>query len=151
MARYFLDSSALVKQYHDESGSRKVAQLFADQGNRFLVSRLALVEVRSSFARLVRVGVLTTADFARLAAQLESDVSAKILVVAALSSQRLRDASELLGTHGLTKSLRTLDAIHLATAQSLHQRTRLAAFVAADKKLLAVAGDACGLAIVDVS
>ena len=134
MARYFLDSSALVKQYHHESGSTKVEQLFVDQGNRFLVSRLALVEVHSSFARLVREGVLTTTDFTRLVARLESDVSSKILVVAALSSERLRDASELLGTHGLTHYARTLDALQLATAQSLHQRSRLTAFVAADKK-----------------
>jgi predicted nucleic acid-binding protein len=151
MARYFLDSSALVKRYHHESGSTKIEQLFVGQGNRFLVSRLALVEVQSSFARLVREGVLTGADYGRLVLRLETDASSGVLVVAALSGQRLSDASALLGTHGLTQAIRTLDAIHLATAQLLHNRTQLTAFVAADKKLLAVAANACGLSVLDVS
>jgi hypothetical protein len=42
--------------------------------------------------------------------------------------------------------MRALDAIHLASAQALHDRRKLAAFVAADKKLL-TAATACGLNI----
>lgn len=71
MARYYLDSSALVKRYHQESGSAEVDALFHAEGNRFLVSRLALVEVHSSFARLVREGVLAKANFDKLIARME--------------------------------------------------------------------------------
>jgi hypothetical protein len=42
-----------------------------------------------------------------------------------------------------------LDAIHLATAQALHGRSRIAALVAADKKLLAAAAGG-GLPILDI-
>ncbi len=150
MARYFLDASALVKRYHQESGSAAVESLFKGEGNRFFVSRLALVELHSTFARLVRELAISAADFGRLARQLEHDVAAGSLAVAAVSSRRLEGASAILGTHGFTTNLRTLDAIHLATAQALNVRNRLAAFVAADEKLLAAASVACGLPILDV-
>jgi predicted nucleic acid-binding protein len=150
MARYFLDSSALVKRYHQERGTVTVEALFNAADNRFVISRLALVEVHSTFARLVREGVVTEADFVRLIARLEADVAAGALTVAAVSSQRLSEASTLLRTHGSTHPMRTLDAIHLATAQALHVRRRLAALVAADKKLLTAAA-ACGLPVLDVS
>ena len=65
------------------------------------------------------------------------------------SSRRLEVAASLLGTLGLKHNVRTLDAIHLTTAQALHDRSRLTAFVAADKKLLTVAA-ACGLTVLDV-
>lgn len=150
MARYFFDSSALVKRYHTETGTAEVEALFASPEDRFFISRLALVEVQSSLARLVREGTLTATNFGELKARLADDVAAGILHVAAVSHRRLEDASTILGTHGFTHNVRTLDAIHLATAQALHARSRLAAFVAADKKLLTVASEACGLTVVDV-
>jgi predicted nucleic acid-binding protein len=140
----------LVKRYHQESGTAAVEGLFDGPGNQLFVSRLALVEVHSSFARLVREGLLTEADFGKLIARLDDDVATGVVTVAAVSSRRLAGASSLLGTHGLTSTMRTLDAIHLATAQALHSRSRIAAFVAADKKLLAVAATTCGLAVLNV-
>lgn len=149
MARYFLDSSALVKRYHLESGSSTVQNLFQASDNRFFISRLAMVELHSTFARLVREGTLANSDFARLIARLDADVASDLLIVAAVSSRRLEGASSILHTHGLTNAVRTLDAIHLATAQALHGRRRIAAFVAADKKLLAIAA-VRGFAVLDV-
>ena len=92
----------------------------------------------------------TSSDFHCLVSRLEADVAAKILIVAAVTSRRLDEAAAIFATHGLTNGVRTLDAIHLATAQALHARNPLAAFVAADKKLLAVAV-VCGLNVLDVS
>lgn len=150
MSRYFLDSSALVKRYHTESGSDKVLRVFADSSCRVLVSRLALVEVHSCFARLVRDSVLSEAEFLRLSTRMKTDVTSRVLFVAAVSGARLQDASTLLATHGLTNPIRALDAIQLATAQALHRRSRLAGFFAADKRLLTSAA-ACGLTAIDVS
>ena len=70
--------------------------------------------------------------------------------LSAVTTQRLEAASALLGTHGLKSTIRTLDALQLATAQALHARRRIAAFVAADKKLSASAA-ACNLPVLDVS
>lgn len=150
MARYFLDSSALVKHYHQESGSSAVNGLF-DGNNRLFISRLALVEVHSAFSRLVREGILTEQDFLNVIARMESDVSAGTLTVTAVSSQRLEAASGILRTHGVTINIRTLDAIQLANALALHVRSSIAAFVASDKKLLDSASAACGLTSLDVS
>jgi predicted nucleic acid-binding protein len=150
MARYFLDSSALVKRYHEEVGSDAVDDLFNDPGNRFFISRLALVEIHSAFARLVREGILREAEFDKLIARMEGDVASGLLTVAAVSSPRLQAASTILRTHGLKNTVRTLDAIHLATAQAFHGRSRLAAFVASDKKLLASAPTACGVAALEI-
>ena len=150
MARYFLDSSALVKCYHQESGSSDLERLFLGPDNRFFIFRLALVEVHSSFARLVREGVFTESDFGKLISRLEADVTSGVLAVAAVSSRRLEAASFILRTHGLANNVRTLDAIQLATARALHGRSPLAAFVAADKKLLKSAAVACGFTVIDV-
>lgn len=150
MPRYFFDSSALAKRYHQESGTAAVDAMFADPQNQFFVSRLALVEVTSSFARRVREGIFTPADFVTCVQRVEGDVSAGFLRLAAVSSQRLQAASGLFAVHGLALPLRTLDAIHMATAEALFNRTRLTAFVAADQRLLAVAV-ACGLPVIDVS
>jgi predicted nucleic acid-binding protein len=139
MARYFLDSSALVKRYHQERGSSEVADLLNKPDNRFFVSRLALVEIHSAFARLVREQTLSESDFKSLILRLDADVASGLFSVAAISSRRLDSAALLLRTQGLTQSLRTLDAIQLATAQALNNRSTLAAFIAADKKLLASA------------
>jgi uncharacterized protein len=140
MPRYFLDSSALVKRYHQESGSPAVDELFQEQSNRFFASRLALVEVHSTFARLVRAGVLSANNLKNLLARLDADVATGALAVAAISSPRLESAAVLLATHGTTLPMRTLDAIHLATAQALQNRASLAAFVAADRQLLQMRG-----------
>ena len=149
MPRYFLDSSALVKHYHQESGSARIQELFDGPANRFFISRLALVEVHSTFARLVREGVLTKPDLSRLVLRLKDDVASGVLTVAAVSSRRLEGASSILATHGPSYPVRTLDAIHLATAQALHGRSQIAAFVAADKSLLVVAAAGCGFAVLD--
>ena len=151
MARYFLDSSALVKRYHQESGTAEVEErLFNEPANRFFVSRLALVELHSCFARLVCEGTLSKSDFAKLTARFEEDVASGVLLVAAVSSRRLEGAASLLATQGLTQPLRTLDAIHLATARALDGRSRITAFVAADQKLIAAAANGGGLAVLNL-
>lgn len=125
MPRYFLDTSALVKRYHQESGASQVAGLFTEPGNRCFISRLAFVEGYSCFARLVREAVLKKEEFGKVISRLDQDAASGTLIVAALSARRLADATAILSTHGLTSTIRSLDAIHLATAQALHSRSRL--------------------------
>jgi predicted nucleic acid-binding protein len=149
MARYLLDSSVLVKRYHEERGSERLGELFSAAGNRFFVARLSLVELHSTFARLVRERVLTQDDLARVLNRLNADVASGRLSIAAVSGPRFDAAAEILRTHGLTYNIRTLDALHLATAQALDRRSRLTSFIVADKKLSASAL-ACGLNVEDL-
>jgi uncharacterized protein len=136
MARYYFDSSALVKHYHPEQGAELVDQIFAELTNRILISRLSLVELQSAFARLVREGILEKDIRDKIVRRVNNDVASGLLTVVAVSGVRLVEAAELLATTGLTLPLRSLDAIHLATAMALHKRTRLASFVAFDNQLL---------------
>ena len=150
MARFFLDSSALVKRYHKERGSERLDELFSATDNRFFVARLALVELHSTFARLVRERVLTQDSLTQILIRLNADVASGLLSIVAVSGPRFDAASDILRTHGLTYNIRTLDALHLATAQALDRRSRLTTFVVADKKLSASAV-ACGLNVEDIS
>ena len=61
MARYFFDTSALVKRYHPEPGTQVVLAMFGERGATIRVSRLALVECVSAFCVKVRSGHLTPA------------------------------------------------------------------------------------------
>ncbi len=57
MARYYFDTSALVKRYHLEVGSTDVDRILTEAGSEFFIARLAAVEMLSSFAGKVRTGV----------------------------------------------------------------------------------------------
>ena len=150
MARYYLDTSALVKRYHQEPGSSDIDLLFADPANQLFISRLAIVESHSTFSRLVREGQLSVTGFTAVTARIDADVAAETIKVLALSSKRLADAAALFTSHGLSHNLRTLDAIHLATAQALISRRGIAAFVAADKKLLKGAQEAMAFQVIAI-
>jgi len=81
---------------------------------------------------------------------MKGDVALGLLQVAAVSGRCLDAASDLLAVQGLTIPMRALDTIHLATAEALHNQSRLTALVAADKRLLAAA-TARGIPVMDVS
>jgi hypothetical protein len=50
MTRYFFDTSALIKQYHAETGTPEVQRILAEPGAELLIARLATVETLSGFA-----------------------------------------------------------------------------------------------------
>jgi predicted nucleic acid-binding protein len=72
-----------------------------------------------------------------------------VLSIVAVSGPRFDAAAEILRTRGLEYNIRTLDVLHLATAQAVDRRARLTSFVVADKKLSANAV-ACGLNVEDL-
>jgi predicted nucleic acid-binding protein len=78
------------------------------------------------------------------------DVAEGNIHILAVSAVTFAAASAIVRSIGLEQPLRSLDALHAATAQKIYQRLKLAAFVAADKRLL-LSAEACGLPIFDVS
>jgi PIN domain nuclease of toxin-antitoxin system len=54
---YFLDTSALAKLHHQETGSELVERIVAVPGSA-VISRLSLIEMESVFAIKVRTGQL---------------------------------------------------------------------------------------------
>jgi uncharacterized protein len=135
----YWDTSAFVKRYVQEQGRRAVMTLLKRYD--FVSSTILPVELRSAFRRRVDEGTLEADELPKLIERAASDRKYWTLVEA--SADVLAAAETLVGTH----PLRTLDAIHLASAQFF--AARLAApplFVSADKRQSDVAA-AIGLSV----
>jgi predicted nucleic acid-binding protein len=138
VTRYF-DSSALVKRYVDETGSRAVRRLLAS--GSIATSRLSEVEVTSAIRRRMRESTLSVSEGSSILAALTRDVPA--LLIVELTPDVVAIAGRLLERH----ALRSSDAVQLASAVYLRQQ--LAApipFVAFDMRL-ADAARAEGLSV----
>jgi predicted nucleic acid-binding protein len=139
MTFYFLDTSALVKRYHVEAGSSKVAMILAEPDSSHLISRLGLVEAVSAFALKVREGQIQVDDFSAYRMRLLADVRNRSINVARVRVAHFKQADQLLQKHGTNVKLRTLDSLQLATALDLRTRAMLDHFVCADLNLCKIA------------
>jgi hypothetical protein len=148
MADRFFDTSATVKHYLPETGTAKVDALLADGGARDFLSDLGVVELQSVFARQVRTGQITAADFALFRGRFLADIASGLRTLLPVTGRDFHLAQHLLARHGLTRSLRTLDTIQLAVALGRHALTPLHAFVCADLNLNHVTTSE-GLAVVN--
>ena len=79
MPRYFLDSRALIKYYHNEPGSPEVQRILAEVASEHFISRLAWTEILSGLAKKVRTGVLTVAEYAPLQRRFRADINKRLL------------------------------------------------------------------------
>jgi predicted nucleic acid-binding protein len=139
MANHFFDTSAAVKRYWAEPGTARVDALLAEASSRHFLSALGVVELHSVFARLVRTGQLTVANFHLVRGRLLADLAAGLWQVVAVGDAHFHHAQQLLVQHGLMRSLRTLDALQLALGLAAHAAAPLDAFVCADSNLAHVA------------
>jgi predicted nucleic acid-binding protein len=148
MADNFFDTSALGKHYHQELGTPKVDQLLAAPGARHCISRLTVVEIHSVFAKKVRTGLLSLADFQTLGRRFRGDVRRRLFQVARVTSPHFQAAEQLIRRLGPAQNLRTLDALQLAVALDLRNRGVVSQFVCADQSLCAIAA-AEGLPVIN--
>ena len=136
---YFLDSSALIKLYHPELGSQRVAAIFGEPDRRIIVSRLAGVEFHSALALKTRTGHLDGERSAALRIRFLNDVASGAIALVAVSESHYPAAERLIVRYGERQGLRTLDALQLAVALEVKDRVGLDTLVAADKVLCEVA------------
>ena len=148
MAEHFYDTSAAVKHYRAELGTAKVDGLLADSASRHYLSTLGVVEMHSAFGRLVRLGQITAAEFLRLRGRLLTDIATGVWQIIQITPADFQQAQQLLVNHAASRSLRTLDALQLAVALSLHALNPLDDFVCADANLGLIAS-AEGLTVVN--
>jgi predicted nucleic acid-binding protein len=140
MATYYADTSVLVKQHVDEIGSGWVrTTLDAAAGHHIAVSRLAEVELVAAFARRAREGTLLGESLARAEDDAQR-LGAQVYSWIELSSEVVERAQLLVRSY----TLRTLDALHLASALLVAEQFSAAVlpaltFLAADERLLAAA------------
>jgi hypothetical protein len=133
MSNHFLDTSGLVKHYHPELGTPKVDRLWADAGAKLFISRLSVVETVSVFAKKVRNGTISPADFGLLRRRFFADLRNRRLLIVRLLVRHFQEADRLLQQHGLTNSLFTLDSLQLAVALDLQRRGMIDEVMAADR------------------
>ena len=133
MIRY-LDTSALVKRYVPEQGTKQVRSLMRER-EPLATSRLSWVESSAAFARRRREGSLSTTDDLRIREQIARDFVALAIVEPA--PDVLDRAATLCTVH----PLRAVDAVHLSSALWLgaHVDPEVT-FVTADRALARIAG-----------
>ncbi len=139
MALNFFDTSALAKHYHAEIGTPKVDGLLAIPGDRHVISRLSVIEFHSVFAKQVRMGRATLADYRKVTRRFRGDVAAKRIRVVRVLVAHYQMAERLIRKVGPSQNLRTLDALQLATALIINAKVQPVQFVCADQVLCGIA------------
>lgn len=124
----YFDTSALVKRYIDEAGRREVLQLLRQHD--CVTSAVLPVELRSALRRRVSEGTLDASRLPEILKRVTADRAYWTLVE--IGADVLVAAETLVATH----PLRTLDAIHVASARLFAARvsTPELVFVSADKR-----------------
>lgn len=140
MSVAYFDSSALLKHYVTEMGSRWVqTYLSTISPYGVFTSCLTTVEVACAFARRLREGVLTAAAYGTVESAFEYDIRHKYNLLD-VNWVTLDMARQLSKRH----PLRAYDAVHLAAAHLANQKLIEAekpplVFVCADSRLAAIA------------
>jgi hypothetical protein len=137
---YFLDSSALVKRYINETGSIWINDLFAPAlNNEFFIAVVTPVEIVAAITRRSHGGTISPTDATTICNLFRADVLSSYQVVE-LTSGLIARAMALAQTHGL----RGYDAVQLAAALEVNALCVASGlptltFVCADVELNAVA------------
>lgn len=147
MTVYFADSSALTRSYlGDELGSADLRRLLLKGEEAVLASQLAAVEVPAALAAASRAGRLDDQRLATLVDRYERDAAelGRVSLMPLDPDPVLARAREIVLEH----PIRTLDALHLAVAETAARRLAdddELIFVTRDQRQRAVA-EALGLA-----
>ncbi len=112
MADYFLDSSAIVKRYINESGSGFVERLIDPQhGNNVFIAEITRAEVASAFARRRKGTTLAEKDAVTALNSFTIDFN-DLYLIAAISTEMVEAAASIATKY----ALRGYDAVQLAAA-----------------------------------
>jgi len=139
----YFDTSALIKRFVEEPGSRRVEALIA-LDPQIATSKVAYAEVHAGLARKLRERAIAAAAHRTASRVFDTDWRAYLRVD--LADRVLTLTRDLVRRH----PLRGFDAIHLASA--MHLRERLGEpirLIASDERLVAAAS-AEALATIDV-
>ena len=140
MESAYFDTSALVKRYVAEAGSKWVNTLFESLPTlTIFTSQLTVVETTCAFSRRMREGALSSEDYEKLLTAFDYDITYKY-IVADVMQITIDTACQLAARH----PLRAYDAVHVATAilinHEMVKKTRQSlTFICADNRLLDIA------------
>lgn len=112
----YADTSAILPFYRSEPASRAIEELFLAQEQPLLISDLGRVEFASALARWVRMGELTEPQANRIESAFHEDLHEGRFRLTQIDHVVFDRAMHWLLSR--RTSLRTLDALHLACAES---------------------------------
>jgi len=134
MPFYYFDSTALVKRYNPERGTRAVNALLSKRGKIAIVATPTIAEFYAVLASQAKQGELTRDDWYSAVFKFESDCERGLFHHIAPTNQTLMRLKDLTIDY---PGLRAIQVMHLALAAEL-KPLRLT-MVSSDKRLL----DAC--------
>lgn len=136
MAVYFVDSSALVKRYVDETGSAWVLNLFESSlDDEFFVAAITGVEIVAAITRRARGGSISGSDAALVCNQCRTDLQTQYQIVE-ITAGIIESGMQLAELRGL----RGYDAVQLAAGRAVNSTCIASSlppviFVCADNEL----------------
>jgi len=131
MPFYYFDTTALVKRYSRERGTRIVNALLTKRGRTIILSAATIAEFYSVFAIKARDGELKRDDWYSVIYKFEVESDRGLFNYVAPSSRTFVTTKRLIMEY---PSLRSVQAIHLALATEL-KPLRLS-LVSSDRELL---------------
>ena len=133
----FFDTSALVKFFHEEAGTELATQLINNPQNEVWISELTIVEFLSVMYRLYREGEIVDDELGEAINGFEEECHR--FVVVPLNIAVIEEARDLLSEFGKNFSLRTLDALQLASCSLVYEDDENWTIVSSDRRLIRVA------------
>ena len=147
MAVFFLDTSALVKRYVAEAGSRTVTELVSTPSVNILIADITRAEFASVLNRRLREGTISPEQHRALKSAFAFHLVTEYLVTS-MESTHITTACRVIDAHGL----RAYDAVQIAVALAVRKLLaspgEVISLVSADPRLNAAAR-AEGLAVVE--
>ncbi len=131
MPFYYFDTTALVKRYSRERGTRTVNALLVKRGKTVILGTSSITELYSAFAVKAREGELTRDDWYSVIYKFEAESDRGLFHFVAPSSRTFVATKRLILEYPF---LRASQAIHLALAVEL-KPLRLS-LVSSDRQLL---------------
>ncbi len=131
---YFLDTSALVKIYHIETGSDSVIEVYGSE-DIIIISDLGKIEFLSAIFKKYREKDIDEETVNAVIDRFEDDLKNKYKLLK-FSSLVLDEAWSLIKKHAKDFSLRTLDSLQLAFFKTYCEDDNI--FVCADTRLVKI-------------
>jgi predicted nucleic acid-binding protein len=135
----FLDTSAVIKIYHQEKGTAKFSQYLVETSEELFLtaSDISKIELHSAFLRRFREEEISHKNLIEVFELFDKDFQKFNIILVDSIIKNL--ALIILDSLGIKYSIRTLDSIQLASAFFYNKYSKIDYFVSSDKKLLRAA------------
>ncbi|MDP2302819.1 MAG: type II toxin-antitoxin system VapC family toxin [Ignavibacteria bacterium] len=137
----FLDTSAVVKIYHQEKGTEKFTQYLTGISEELFLttSDITKIELHSTLLKKYRENQIDDKNLVEVFQLVDKDFQKLSIITVDRFIKNI--ALSMLDSLGLKYSLRTLDSLQLASAIFSNNYSRIDYFVSSDKKFLNIAKD----------